>query len=233
MRCRLNPQSQARARNTHRILDYDREIAGSIDYIERELLPEGKKVEVLLWSGNCRPGPGSARRGAPQRDRQPQRRRHGDLQATPGEWGVAPRTTYWGSELQVYAPNQNDYVYTNDWEGPIYSGFAQAIDTFELTESPRRLQAGERLLPFLQWRDAEFDLGTSTQVYRWCASQPLHSITAGTYAKIAKDSHLTKIYKISAGHWRIVGDRYLRTFRIPVALGFPDMVRPGRRHRVQ
>ena len=36
-------------------IDYEREIAGSTSYIERELLPDGKKVEIMLWSGNCRP----------------------------------------------------------------------------------------------------------------------------------------------------------------------------------
>ena len=63
------------------------------------------------------------------------------------------------------------------------------------------------------------------QVYRWCAAQPLHSITAGIYARIAKDSHLTKIYKISDRHWRIVNEGHQRTFRIPADLGYPDIKR--------
>ena len=32
-------------------IDLEREIAGSTAYIEENLLPEGKNVEVMLWSG--------------------------------------------------------------------------------------------------------------------------------------------------------------------------------------
>jgi len=203
-------------------LDYDREITGSVDYIEKELLPEGKKVEVLLWSGNCRPGPEAL---AAVRRRGIVSLNGGDTvisKRNPGISGIAPRTTYWGDELQVYAPNQNDYVYTNDWEGPIYSGFAQAIETFELTETPRRLKPVNVYYHFYSGAMIS-SLSALHQVYRWCEAQPMHAITAGMYARIAKDSHFTKIYKLSSNRWRLVNDGHLRTFRIPTKLGYPDL----------
>lgn len=211
-------------RAAYQQLDYDREITGSVDYIEKHLLPQGKKVEVLLWSGNCRPGPEAL---AAVRRRGIVSLNGGDTVISkrhPGISGIAPRTTYWGDELQVYAPNQNDYVYTNDWEGPIYSGFAQAIETFELTESPRRLKPVNVYYHFYSGAMLS-SISALHQVYRWCAAQPLHSITAGTYARIAKDSHLTKIYKITDKHWRIVNQGHLRTFRIPARFGYPDIAR--------
>ncbi|MGI9239702.1 MAG: polysaccharide deacetylase family protein [Verrucomicrobiales bacterium] len=203
-------------------IDYDREITGSADYIEQQLLPDGKKVEALLWSGNCRPGPlalaAARRRGLVSLNGGDTviSRRH------PGISGIAPRTTYWGDELQVYAPNQNDYVYTNDWEGPIYSGFAQAIETFKLTEKPRRLKPVNVYYHFYSGAMLS-SISALHQVYRWCEKQPLHSITAATYARIAKDSHHTEIYKIADRHWRIVNEGHLRTFRVPARLGFPDI----------
>ena len=208
-------------------IDPEREIGGSIDYIdyiEKELLPDGKKVEVLLWSGNCRPGPealaAARRRGIVSLN-------GGDTVISkrhPGIAGIAPRTTYWGEELQVYAPNQNDYVYTNDWEGPIYSGFAQAIKTFELTEKPHRLKPVNVYYHFYSGAMLS-SISALHQVYRWCAEQPLHAITAATYARIARDGHLTKIYKISDAHWRIVNEGHLRTVRIPASMGYPDIAR--------
>ncbi|MDP2417753.1 MAG: hypothetical protein Q8M33_09745, partial [Hydrogenophaga sp.] len=45
-----------------------------------------------------------------------------------------------GSWLQVYAPMQNENVYTNLWTGPFY-GFSRLLETIALTESPRRLKA--------------------------------------------------------------------------------------------
>ena len=44
-----------------------------------------------------------------------------------------------GQELQVYAPVINENVYTNLWTGPYY-GFRRVLETFALTESPRRLK---------------------------------------------------------------------------------------------
>jgi len=205
-------------------IDYEREIGGSIDYIEKELLPAGKKVEILLWSGNCRPGPEAL---AAVRRRGIVSLNGGDTVISkrhPGIGGIAPRTTYWDGELQVYAPNQNDYVYTNDWEGPIYSGFAQAIETFELTESPRRLKPVDVYYHFYSGAMLS-SISALHQVYRWCAAQPLHSITAATYARIARDSHLTKIYRVSGAHWRIVNEGHLRTLRLPAKLGYPDIAR--------
>ena len=44
-----------------------------------------------------------------------------------------------GASLQVFAPNQNENVYTNNWTGPFY-GYQRVIETFELTGTPRRLK---------------------------------------------------------------------------------------------
>jgi polysaccharide biosynthesis protein PelA len=41
--------------------------------------------------------------------------------------------------LQVYAPQQNENVYTNNWTGPFY-GFDKVLETFEMTDKPRRLK---------------------------------------------------------------------------------------------
>ena len=57
-------------------IDYEREIIGSIEYMESTLLPKGKKVELLLWSGNCRPPAEALKIVRRARHRKHERRRH-------------------------------------------------------------------------------------------------------------------------------------------------------------
>ncbi|MGC7969982.1 hypothetical protein ACP3WE_24460, partial [Salmonella enterica] len=41
---------------------------------------------------------------------------------------------------QVFAPNQDENVYTGNWTGPFY-GFERAIESYELTGEPVRFKA--------------------------------------------------------------------------------------------
>ena len=43
-----------------------------------------------------------------------------------------------GNNLQVYAPITNENIYTNLWQGPYY-GFERVLETFEMTDKPRRI----------------------------------------------------------------------------------------------
>ena len=37
------------------VVRLEREVRGSIEYINRVLVPRDKRVEMMLWSGDCRP----------------------------------------------------------------------------------------------------------------------------------------------------------------------------------
>lgn len=203
--------------------NYRREIEGSIQYMEKELLPKDKKVELLLWSGNCRP-PDEAI--AMVRELGIENMNGGDTIASsrnPGLSAIAPRTISWPrGELQIYAPNQNEYVYTKDWRGPFYGGFQHVIETFELTETPRRLKPVNIYYHFYSvsrmgsYRALE-------KIHKWAIAQPLHSVTALTYAQLARDSWKTRIFQKDAKHWTVINGGKLRTFRLPASVGHPDM----------
>ena len=115
-----------------------REIGGSVDYINKNLLPAGKRVKVLLWSGNCLPTQEALRMS----------REDGLFNMNGGEttirndqpylFNISPMSRPVGSELQIYAPIMNENVYTNLWRGPFY-GFRRVIETFKMTDRPRRL----------------------------------------------------------------------------------------------
>lgn len=118
----------------------DREIQGSIDYINSRLAPPGKKTVVLQWSGNCRPPAIAVRKvyeaGVANFN-------GGDTTITKSmnTWtAIAPIGVDKGpGAYQVYAPNQDENVYTNDWQGPFY-GFARVLETFALTDAPLRFK---------------------------------------------------------------------------------------------
>ncbi len=118
----------------------DREISGSIDYINSRLAPPGKRVVVLQWSGDCQP-PGIVVRKTYEAG--VYNFNGGDTMITKAAntWTmIAPIGVDKGpNAYQVYAPNQDENVYTNDWQGPFY-GFSRVLETFDLTDKPRRFK---------------------------------------------------------------------------------------------
>ncbi|CAB3774297.1 sugar ABC transporter [Paraburkholderia humisilvae] len=120
--------------------DIDREITGSIDYINTRLAPPGKKAVVLQWPGNCEPPAIVVRKvyaaGVDNIN-------GGDTVITKSvnSWtNIAPIGIAKGpGAYQIYAPNQDENVYTNDWIGPFY-GFTRVLETFDMTERPLRFK---------------------------------------------------------------------------------------------
>lgn len=200
----------------------DREIRGSVDYINKELLPPGKRVEIFLWSGNCRPGEEALRT---LRELQLENMNGGDTIVSrlyPGIAGIAPRVTPWGDELQINAANQNEFMYANGWNGPFYGGFANVIDTFERTEGPRRLKPVNVYYHFYSAMNLS-SVRALEKIYRWCESQPLHPVTALQFAQITRDAWRTRVFDLGPRRWLLVNDGHLRTYRMPENVGVPDM----------
>lgn len=200
-------------RDPYAEVDLRREIVGSVEYINRELAPEGKKVEVFLWSGNCRPPPEALRlvRGLGIVSMN-----GGDTlisRKIPTVGAVAPRSMSWGNELQVLAPAQNENVYTNDWEGPLFGTFINVIDTFERTESPRRLKP---VNIYYHFYSADFfsSLRALKLIYTWAMEQNLHAVKVSDYIAMAKDARQTTIYSAGKDRWAMVNEGDLQTFRI-------------------
>lgn len=205
-------------------VDLDREIKGSIDFINQELLPDDKRVELMLWSGNCRPGREALRM---VRELGLQNMNGGNTIVSrlyPGIAGVAPSVMPWGDELQIHAANQNEFMYANGWNGPFYGGFADVIDTFERTETPRRLKPVNVYYHFYSATSLS-SLRALEKIHHWCMEQPLHPVTALTYANIARDAYETRIFELGPRQWRIATGGHVRSFRLPANLGQPDLAR--------
>ncbi|MEZ5299072.1 MAG: endo alpha-1,4 polygalactosaminidase [Verrucomicrobiales bacterium] len=204
-------------------IDVEREIAGSIDYIHT-LLPKGKVCDLMLWSGNCRPGYDAL---AVCEKIGVENMNGGNTiisRRTPCISAIAPRTMQWDGLLQIHASNQNEFVYTNDWRGPFYGGFHGVIETYERTEEPRRLNP---VNIYYHFYSAAYlgSLRALEKVHRWCLDQPLHDMTAVEFARLVRDSFGTQIMALGEREWLIANAGKQRTFRIPASLGVPDLAR--------
>ncbi len=201
-----------------------REVEGSIRYIEKELLPAGRRVEIMLWSGNCRPG---AEALGICDELGVENMNGGNTSATkrrPAISNIGPKTMLWNGLRQIHASNQNEFIYTRNWNGPFYNGFSKVRQTFDLTEHPRRLKPVNLYYHFYSGAQIG-SLKALKDILDWCGTQKLHSMTAHDYAASVRDSCDTEILQTGEHSWRIISAGKLRTFRLPPAAAAPDMRR--------
>ncbi|MDF3839679.1 hypothetical protein P3W85_43100, partial [Cupriavidus basilensis] len=199
-------------------LDLRREIGGSIDYINRTLAPAGKPVSMLLWSGDCQP-PAEAIKLADQA---------GVLNMNGGDTLITRSNPTWTAisplginkpdgTFQVFAPNQNENVYTNLWHGPFY-GFERVIETYELTDSPLRFKPVN--IYYHSYSGTKVaSLKALRKVYDYVQSQPLFPVHASDYVRKVIDWQGMAVARELGGDgnepaaWIVRGDGNLRNVR--------------------
>jgi len=175
------------------------------------LAPKNKQqTKILFWSGDC----------LPTKTVLAYVEREGILAMNGGDttinksepWlsHVAPyglqRADYW----QIYTGEQNENVYTHDWLGPFW-GYRNAIDTFELTEQPRRLKPINIYYHFYSGSKLA-SLKALEEVYDWAVAQKTSKLYASQYIKKARGFYRTAIAKIQGGY-EIRNSGFLRTVR--------------------
>ena len=222
----------------HYRLDMKTEIDGSIDYIDRHLLPPGKKVALLQWSGDTRPGTDALRRlsklGVANINGSDTRF---DNDA-PSYTFVFPYFRRVGPFLQYFNSDVNDYILTNDWRGP-YFGFLNVIETFRKTDRPRRVDPVDVYFHFYAGQ-RESALNALRQVLDWARRKPLAPMFASGFVRV-EDGYIRA--RIETGRdregtlYRISGYGADTTVRFDhAATLWPDPVRStgviGWRHRL-
>ena len=201
--------------------DIDREIFGSVRYVE-SLLPQGKRCKVFLWTGNCNPSKATLKKTE----------QAGLLNMNGGETtisrmnptltAVAPLGIPRDEVFQIYAPNQNENLYTNLWTGPFY-GYERVIETFQLTETPRRLKP-INIYYHTYSASKPASLKALKKVYDWALSQSVMPLYVSTYVRKVLDFNELTLAREGQG-WRIEGGSETRTLRIPKRMGYPDLSR--------
>jgi hypothetical protein len=196
------------------------EVEGSLAYINARLAPPGKRARVFLWTGDCNPGDESVAQTA----------RAGVLNMNGGDtWIsnaekslslVSPLGIPRGPNFQVFAPNQNENVYTNLWTGPYY-GFERAIETFELTDAPYRLKPID-LYYHVYAASKRASLNALHKVYAWSLARPVFNVYASEYIEKVLDFNRMVVAR-SGERYLVRGAGALRELRLPAAAGYPDL----------
>ena len=192
--------------------DLKREIVGSIEYINRRLLPPGRQCRILLWSGDALPTEAALHITA----------EHGYLNMNGGDttirrdrpWlsFVSPMARPVGPWLQVYAPIMNENVYTHEWQGPYY-GFRRVIETFELTDRPLRLKPIDIYYHFYSGTKYA-SLKALQTVYGWAEKQETTPVYASEYIPLVHAFRRVSIARTADGRLRYRGLGPLRELRL-------------------
>lgn len=196
--------------------DLQREIVGSIAYIRDHLVPQGKPVRILQWSGDTAPSTEALKI---TEEAGLLNINGGDTfitRANPSLTAIGALGIHKAGHLQVYAPITNENIYTNLWKGPFY-GFERAIETFELTNAPRRIKpVGIYYHTYSASKPA--GLKALHKVYGWALAQPLHPVFTSEFIAKVQDFHGLALAREGEG-WRVRGNGALRTLRLPTVLG--------------
>ncbi|MGN6388318.1 MAG: bifunctional glycoside hydrolase 114/ polysaccharide deacetylase family protein, partial [Burkholderiaceae bacterium] len=200
-----------------------REIKGSMDYVER-LLPPGKHAALLLWPGDCAPPAGAVR----------ETYRDGYLNMNGGDTLITNSRNTWTAIAaqgvrkdgwyQVYAPNQNENIYTGDWTGPFY-GYQRAIETFALTGAPHRFKPIDIYYHFYS-ATKQASLAALRKAYDWAVAQPLSPLFPSQYIRKVLDFESTTLARdLKTGDLLVRTGADLRTLRLPEGAAMPSLAR--------
>ncbi|WP_408646957.1 sugar ABC transporter [Trinickia dabaoshanensis] len=188
--------------------DLDREIAGSIAYIDRRLAPAGKHVVVLQWSGDCMPPALAVRRVY---ETGVYNFNGGDTTITKADdsWlNIAPIGVEKGpGAYQVYAPNQDENVYTNDWQGPFY-GFTQVLQTYAMTDRPLRFKPID--IYYHMYSGTKMaSLRALDEIFRAVLEQPVLPVHVSDYIRRVLDWRTFAVARDANG-WLVRGNGAVR-----------------------
>tara|TARA_R110000868_G_scaffold154736_1_gene380909 strand:- start:25554 stop:27641 length:2088 start_codon:yes stop_codon:yes gene_type:complete len=195
-----------------KMLSYEREIKGSLDFINEKIAPKGKESKFVLWSGSCEP-PEEALEVI---------NKHGLINMNGGDSRfdkdfpsyshLLPLYRQVGSMTQFYSSNTNEIPYTFNWTGP-FSGFSKVIDTFKNTDSPHRIKPINIYYHFYS-AEKRSSLIALDAVYKWVSEQDHFPIFTSHYPSIIQGFQSTQITKMADASYILKNYGELRTFRV-------------------
>lgn len=206
----------------HYEFDIDREIKGSIDYINNRLAPPGKSVLSIFWPGDAAAPKIALRRAA----------QAGVLNINGGDTIITKSNNSWTNiapygvakgnepnEYQVYASIMNENVYTDDWQGPFY-GFDRVLETFAMTNKPIRFKAIDIYYHFYSGTKIA-SLRALHTIFDDVLKQPVFPIFTTEYIKKVLDWRRVSIAR-EGNRWIARSGQNLRELRWP-GEGVPDL----------
>lgn len=113
--------------------------------------------------------------------------------------------------IEVYTAIQSENSYTNYWSGPFW-GYKSAIQTFKLTNSPRRLKP-IAIYYHMYACSKEASLKSLLSVFDWAMKQNIFPIFASEYIKKVKEYYAVSMAK-EGKEFLVDGMRNLKTLRL-------------------
>jgi polysaccharide biosynthesis protein PelA len=200
--------------------DLNKEIAGSVAYINQRLAPANKTCHIFLWTGDCNPGENAIAKTSALGLLNMNGGETVITNSRPSLTEVSPLGVARDGYFQIFAPNQNENVYTNLWKGPYY-GFRRVIETFRLTDAPRRLKPVD--IYFHTYAASKpASLKALEEVYSWALSQPNHPVFPSEYMHRVMDFN-NSVMARQGNDWLFYGDGSIDTLRISSKLGYPKL----------
>ncbi len=199
----------------------EKEIAGSIKYIDENLAPAGKRTRVMLWSGLAvateraleiagQAGVVNINGGNTVISR-----------AMPTVSTISPHSLSTGKQLQVYAPIMNENVFTNEWTGP-FDGFRRVIETLEMTDIPRRIKPMNVYYHFYIGTKKS-SLRSLQEIYDWSLQQDMFPVFASEYIVKVPFFRSAGVARYLDGRWKITGLGPIRSLRTLKNNAWPDL----------
>jgi len=197
------------------------EIFGSVNFINQNLAPKNKQVGVFLWSGNALPSEKALAMVKSIGLRNMNGGNTTESHSHPSLTNVSSMMRPVGKQLQVYAPIMNENVYTNEWTKPYY-GFSRVVQTFKMTDLPRRLKPIDIYYHF--YSGSEYaSLNALKGVYDWTLKQQVLPLWVSEYVdKVEAYTHATSARYLDGG-WLLYAPKSLKTIRIDKAMGWPNL----------
>lgn len=190
----------------------EREIAGSLAWLHRHLLPgRAGGLPLLLWPQGAEPSPEAvafSRRMGVENVARWAFEGYASEVPPPRSWGRGEQFQTWlhdprqGRPLDAAALLRHaDAQGAGRWLAPVQVclGFADAADDAALEETRRLLEG--------------------------CATRPLHALSAAAYARLMRDAEHTRVFEAGQDRWIIVNHGHARTLRLPASAGLPDLAR--------
>jgi hypothetical protein len=207
----LSPKYRLKPKGYKFSLDY--EIKGMLDEINERFLPKNKypKAKTIFWSGDCVPPVNILRYVY----------KHHFLNLNGGDtyisnlhpWlsYVAPMGLGRDGFYQIYTGEQNENIYTNEWLGPFW-GFKKVIQTFKLTNKPRRLKPID--IYYHQYSGSKrASINALKYVYNYAIKQSVNPIFASEYIPKVMD-YYTASMAANGENYFIAGLNDIKTIRI-------------------
>jgi polysaccharide biosynthesis protein PelA len=134
---------------------------------------------------------------------------------------IAPLGVMKNGYFQIFAPNQNEELYTDLWHGPFY-GFERVLETFAMTDQPIRFKPMD--IYYHMFTGTKYASMKALQViFSSVLKQPVTPVFTSEYARKVLDWLDTSIVREpGTNFWIVRNESNLRTVRLPTGK-VPDM----------